>query len=60
MTAIVQLIRYQDKKTFYMFCDRCQTQFKQDLPLSMRLSQVICPHCQTDGFIIGHAARDNK
>lgn len=57
MTSIVQLIRYQETKTFYLYCDRCTNQFTQELPLHMRLDGIICPHCQTDGFIIGQRKR---
>lgn len=60
MTAIVQLIRYQKTKTFYLYCDRCESQFTQVLPLNMRLSQVVCPHCLTDGFVIGQAKRTKE
>jgi len=57
MTSIVHIIQYQEKKTYQMYCDRCGNAFEQQLPLSMRLTQVVCPHCKTDGFVIGRVVK---
>lgn len=55
MTAIVHLIKYmKNKKVFHLFCERCETQFKEELPIKVKLENVICPNCKTDGFVIGH------
>lgn len=58
MTSIVQLIEYQkNKKVFHLFCDHCKSQFKETLPITMRLQQIECPECLTAGFCIGQTAR---
>lgn len=58
MTAIVHLIEYQkDKKIFHLFCQRCESQFQEELPVTMRPQNITCPECLTEGFVVGHARR---
>jgi hypothetical protein len=61
--SILEFVRYvKDKKTFFLFCGRCESRFKKELPISMgnNLSRLTCPHCETDGFIIGQSSKGRR